>query len=193
MVLFMDKNILKDKKLSELREIAAAFDIEGYEKMKKADLLVALLNSEEAPAPLAAETPAEEAPDKENTDSKEKKADEKERPVVEGILEKADDGFGFLRFSNFLTSEKDIYVSPTQIRRFNLKTGDKIKGVTRLPKPRVNKRAERKAPELACPHHKSAMTGGTAPYEQVGRGGCRNRGHSSPCIDKGSIYDPSPK
>ncbi|MBQ2747144.1 MAG: transcription termination factor Rho [Firmicutes bacterium] len=129
----MDKNILKDKKLSELREIAAAFDIEGYEKMKKADLLVALLNSEEAPAPLVAETPAEEAPDKENTDSKEKKADEKERPVVEGILEKADDGFGFLRFSNFLTSEKDIYVSPTQIRRFNLKTGDKIKGVTRLP------------------------------------------------------------
>ena len=39
-----------------------------------------------------------------------------------------------MRFSNFLTSDRDIYVSPTQIRRFNLKTGDKIKGITRLPK-----------------------------------------------------------
>lgn len=58
-----------------------------------------------------------------------------ERPEVEGILEiQEDNSFGFLRFSNFLTSEKDIYVSPTQIRRFNLKTGDKIRGITRLPK-----------------------------------------------------------
>ena len=56
-----------------------------------------------------------------------------ERPVVEGILEIADGGFGFLRFSNFLTSEKDIFVAPPQIRRFNLKTGDKIKCVSRKP------------------------------------------------------------
>ncbi|MBQ6900001.1 MAG: transcription termination factor Rho [Firmicutes bacterium] len=58
-----------------------------------------------------------------------------ERPEVEGILEIQDENnFGFLRFSNFLTSEKDIYVSPVQIRRFNLKTGDKIRCITRLPK-----------------------------------------------------------
>ncbi len=58
-----------------------------------------------------------------------------ERPEVEGILEiQEENNFGFLRFSNFLSSEKDIYVSPTQIRRFNLKTGDKIKCITRLPK-----------------------------------------------------------
>ena len=58
-----------------------------------------------------------------------------ERPEVEGILEiQEENNFGFLRFSNFLTSEKDIYVSPTQIRRFNLKTGDKIRCITRLPK-----------------------------------------------------------
>ena len=58
-----------------------------------------------------------------------------ERPEVEGILEiQEENNFGFLRFSNFLTSEKDIYVSPTEIRRFNLKTGDKIRGITRLPK-----------------------------------------------------------
>ena len=57
------------------------------------------------------------------------------RPEVEGILEiQEENNFGFLRFSNFLTSDRDIYVSPTQIRRFNLKTGDKIKGITRLPK-----------------------------------------------------------
>ncbi len=56
-----------------------------------------------------------------------------ERPEVEGILDLADGGFGFLRFNNFLTSDKDIYVSPTQIRRFGLRTGDKIRGITRLP------------------------------------------------------------
>lgn len=58
---------------------------------------------------------------------------EEERPEVEGILDIADDGFGFLRFDNFLTSSKDIYVSPTQIRRFGLRTGDKILGISRKP------------------------------------------------------------
>lgn len=53
---------------------------------------------------------------------------------VEGILEIAEDGFGFLRFDNFLTSSKDIYVSPTQIRRFGLRTGDKILGIARRPR-----------------------------------------------------------
>jgi transcription termination factor Rho len=59
--------------------------------------------------------------------------DQRERPEVTGILDIADGGFGFLRFDNFLTSDKDIYVSPTQIRRFNLKTGDEIYGISRLP------------------------------------------------------------
>ncbi|MBR2548126.1 MAG: transcription termination factor Rho [Eubacterium sp.] len=53
---------------------------------------------------------------------------------VTGILDIADGGFGFLRFDNFLTSSKDIYVSPAQIRRFNLKTGDEIFGIARKPK-----------------------------------------------------------
>lgn len=74
-----------------------------------------------------------------NGEGKEKPAkreySKEERPEVEGILEiQEENNFGFLRFSNFLTSDKDIYVSPTQIRRFNLKTGDKIRGITRLPK-----------------------------------------------------------
>lgn len=71
---------------------------------------------------------------KEEKELREEKKNEEPRPEVEGILEIAEGGFGFLRFSNFLTSDKDVYVSPTQIRRFNLKTGDKIRGISRLPK-----------------------------------------------------------
>lgn len=63
----------------------------------------------------------------------EKESSRENRPPVEGILELADGGFGFLRFDNFLTSDRDIYVSPQMIRRFNLKTGDKIAGISRLP------------------------------------------------------------
>ena len=59
---------------------------------------------------------------------------QEERPEVEGILEIAEDGCGFLRFDNFLTSNKDIYVSNSQIRRFGLRTGDKILGITRKPR-----------------------------------------------------------
>ena len=83
------------------------------------------LNSEEIPASEeAAETAAQEP----------KAKPKDERPVVEGILDiQEENSFGFLRFDNFLTSDKDIYVSPVQIRRFNLKTGDKINCVTRLP------------------------------------------------------------
>ena len=83
------------------------------------------LNSEEIPASEeAAETAAQEP----------KARPKDERPVMEGILDiQEENSFGFLRFDNFLTSDKDIYVSPVQIRRFNLKTGDKINCVTRLP------------------------------------------------------------
>ena len=52
----------------------------------------------------------------------------------EGVLEVMPDGFGFLRMDNFLPGPKDIYISPSQIRRFNLKTGDLIKGNIRIPK-----------------------------------------------------------
>lgn len=61
--------------------------------------------------------------------------DPEDRPPVEGILEIAEAGFGFLRCNNFLTSEKDIYVGQTQIRRFGLRTGDKIAGISRKPNP----------------------------------------------------------
>ena len=86
---------------------------------------------------IAEETPEETAAPEETQEEsvQEPKAKSKEeRPVVEGILDiQEENSFGFLRFDNFLTSDKDIYVSPVQIRRFNLKTGDKINCVTRLP------------------------------------------------------------
>jgi len=53
---------------------------------------------------------------------------------VEGVLEVLPDGYGFLRSDNYLSGSKDVYVSPSQIRRFNLKTGDKIRGKGRIPK-----------------------------------------------------------
>lgn len=88
----------------------------------------------EAKAEKQQESSEEEAAEAKNRKQERKVIPDKEdRPEVEGILELADGGFGFLRFSNFLTSDKDVYVSPAQIRRFNLKTGDKIRGISRKP------------------------------------------------------------
>ena len=56
---------------------------------------------------------------------------EPEQQTAEGILEILPDGFGFLRVNNFLPSSGDVYISPTQIRRFNLRTGDLVCGITR--------------------------------------------------------------
>ena len=53
---------------------------------------------------------------------------------VEGVLEVLPDGYGFLRGDNYLSGPKDVYVSPSQIRRFGLKTGDKVRGKGRIPK-----------------------------------------------------------
>ncbi len=54
--------------------------------------------------------------------------------IVEGILEVLPDGYGFLRGENYLSTPKDVYISPIQIRRFRLDKGDKIKGIARQPK-----------------------------------------------------------
>ena len=126
---------LKGKKVADLREIARALDIAGTSGMKKDELIECIK------VVAAAEEPAEPEKKEEEPKEKEKRqAPEKDdgRYEVEGILDIADQpgnsGFGFLRFNNFLTSEKDVYVSPTQIRRFNLKTGDKIYGIARPPR-----------------------------------------------------------
>ena len=54
--------------------------------------------------------------------------------IVEGVLEVLADGYGFLRGDNYLSTPKDVYVSPIQIRRFRLQTGDKLKGIARIPR-----------------------------------------------------------
>lgn len=59
----------------------------------------------------------------------------KDALVAEGILEILPDGFGFLRGPNYISTENDVYVGPSQIRRFNMKTGDKILGIVRPPGP----------------------------------------------------------
>ena len=161
----MELDILKGKKVAELREIANALKIEGAAKMKKAELLAVMTRmheeavaaqeaakAAEAEAPAADEAqqpePPEEAPaetaevvsaaESQEQPSAEKPAEKQKndgRYDVTGILDIAEGGFGFLRFDNFLTSNKDVYVSPTQIRRFNLKTGDEVFGTARLPNP----------------------------------------------------------
>lgn len=149
----MDEQTLKSKKVADLREIAKTFGLTGYEKMKKAELIEALMIEDETveevtETPLEEEVTVEEAPREETArdkararkasgkreyDNKNVVPDKDDRFEVEGILELAEDGFGFLRFNNFLTSDKDIYVAPAQIRRFNLKTGDKVRGICRNP------------------------------------------------------------
>lgn len=54
--------------------------------------------------------------------------------LAEGVLEILPDGFGFLRGDNYQSTEDDIYLGPAQIRRFNMKTGDRVKGIVREPK-----------------------------------------------------------
>ena len=101
---------------------------------KKEEIIEEVTEAAEEPAAEAAEAPLEaEAPAEGEGRSGAGNEDEG-KSDVEGILEIADDGFGFLRFDNFLTSNKDIYVSPTQIRRFGLRTGDKILGIARRPR-----------------------------------------------------------
>ena len=108
---------LQEKTLLELQEIAKELNISGFSKLKKASLLELLEKQfPETKQPL---------PQKECED------DGDERFPAEGILEVLPDGYGFLRGENYISTPQDVYVSQSQIRRFNLKTGDKVNGFTR--------------------------------------------------------------
>ena len=100
---------LKDKKIRELNLLAKEFKIDGAAGMRKQDLIFALLQAEIEKTGLI---------------------------FGEGTLEILPDGFGFLRAPNYnyLPGPDDIYVSPSQIRRFNLRTGDTVSGQIRQPK-----------------------------------------------------------
>lgn len=138
----MDESILREKKLTELREVAKAFGVTSISKLKKEDLIRAILalkkdeNKEIETEKVVQKQPINETTQKPKEERKKNIQDlenSENSDKVEGILEIAEGGFGFLRFYNFLTSEEDVYVSPSQIRRFNLKTGDKVLGYTRPP------------------------------------------------------------
>jgi transcription termination factor Rho len=100
---------LKEKSVSELTELAESMDVENAGGLRKQDLIFAILKMQ---------------------------TENRGRIVAEGVLEILQDGFGFLRApdQNYLAGPDDIYVSPSQIRRFNLRTGDTVEGQVRSPK-----------------------------------------------------------
>ncbi len=105
----MNLQELKNKKISELNAIARDLNIEGASGLRKQDLIFAILNAQ---------------------------TEQNGSIYGEGVLEILQDGFGFLRAPdyNYLPGPDDIYVSPSQIRRFNLRTGDTVSGQIRPPK-----------------------------------------------------------
>lgn len=109
---------LARKTKEELKQLAQGLEIPKISAMKKEELVESILKKRE-----------------ENRTHEEEKPKKRQRPAdaveVCGVLEVLADGFGFLRFDNYRPGSNDVYVSPTQIRRFNLKTGDQILGDAR--------------------------------------------------------------
>ncbi|MBE7035855.1 MAG: transcription termination factor Rho [Ruminococcaceae bacterium] len=118
------------KKIDELRLIAKEKGIKGIAKYKKQELIDLLLKEEAE----GKETIQEKETEKISVQEKSGLMLQGSDNIVGGILEVLAEGYGFLRGENYLSTPKDVYVSPTQIRRFNLKTGDKVTGIARLPK-----------------------------------------------------------
>lgn len=140
---------LNVKTKDKLKEIALGYNIQKLSSMKKLDIINAILNAEknvnreiksENEKPRITQDDRRESvmqeDKKENDNVKEQEIQQpvkkRERPAdvneVCGVLDVINNEYGFLRFDNFSSSNSDIYVSPAQIRRFNLKTGDEIVG-----------------------------------------------------------------
>ncbi len=130
--------------LADLKEMAKNRGIKIIPGMKKADIVDAMLekDKEEEQKEEAKEEVKEEVKDeakmqkKQPSDavtlSKEELAELDSGRTASGILEVMQDGFGFIRCENFLPGENDVYVAPSQIRRFGLRTGDYVTGNTRI-------------------------------------------------------------
>ena len=109
-----ERTDLKDKTKEELKEIAKGLGIEKISALKKDELILAITGAVS------------------DVDTKPQKRQRPQEAIeVCGVLDVMADGFGFLRLDGYKPSENDVYVSPTQIRRFNLKTGDEIMGDAR--------------------------------------------------------------
>ena len=117
--------------LATLKDLAKARGLKGISTMKKAELIERMLeedekvknNAKETVIELSANTGDKEVHDIDKLDS---------GITVRGILEVMQDGYGYIRSANYLPGDNDVYVSPSQIRRFNLKTGDILEGNTRI-------------------------------------------------------------
>lgn len=136
--------------LVDLKEIAKLRGIKGVSTMKKADLVEAMLREDEkdkaqgkdisVKSVVPKKTEQSEKPEKSGRTENMTSANEEEKFPAEldsgimahGILEVMSDGFGFIRCENYLPGENDVYVAPSQIRRFGLKTGDILEGNTRV-------------------------------------------------------------
>ena len=124
-----------------LKDLAKARGIKGISGMKKSEVVEAMLAQDEidkkekeaAEKKAAAKEPQKRSGEGPDDDQK---ADYKEEldsgNEADGILEVMPDGYGFIRCENYLPGENDVYVSPSQIRKFNLKTGDIVCGNTRI-------------------------------------------------------------
>ena len=115
---------IEDLTLLELKEKAKESGLKNISKLKKEELLDLLKSDSKV-------TVNESMP--QNSESGYKLTNEGDE-FVEGILEVLPDGYGFLRGDNYLPTPKDVYISPVQIKRFRLDTGDMIKGIKRTPK-----------------------------------------------------------
>ena len=120
-----------------LKDLAKTRGIKGLTGMKKEQIVEAMLAQDEKEKAASAEKKDEKkivytANNTQGAVVKEENNDLDSGQVADGILEVMQDGFGFIRCENFLPGENDIYVSPAQIRRFNLKTGDMVRGAIRI-------------------------------------------------------------
>ena len=117
--------------LATLKELAKARGLKGISTMKKAELIELMLKEDEKEKKASQENVKEMSA---NTGDRELHDIDKldSGVVANGILEVMPDGYGFIRSDTYLPGDHDVYVSPSQIRKFNLKTGDILEGHTRI-------------------------------------------------------------
>jgi len=120
--------------LATIRELAKARKLKGVSALKKKELIDAMVAQDEKESQQEASQEAREVV-KEEFKGKNEGTDLEQLDSgksVRGILEVLPDGYGFIRSANYMPGDSDIYVAPSQIRRFNLKTGDILAGNTRI-------------------------------------------------------------
>lgn len=123
----MEKDVLESKKLQDLKIIAKAVGVAGISKYNKQDLIEEIISQ----VNINERNNSEE--DYEDSSSNDEK-DLKDPLKVEGILDLHENGYGFLRSEGYDSGDDDIYVPPVQVRRFKLKTGDFVEGLSREKK-----------------------------------------------------------